>query len=55
MPLTTTDSLNGKKPKLPQCGKCHERVPRLYGGEMGQMLCAKCAPPKSVIGGPIEE
>lgn len=55
MPLTTTDSLSGRTPKLPQCDKCHKRVRQLFGGEMGERLCRDCAPSKVIIGGPVEE
>lgn len=55
MPLTTTDSLNGKTPKRPRCEGCGERSPVLYGTEMGKQLCVKCAPAKNIIGGPVKE
>ena len=51
MPLTTTDSLSGKRPKAERCAKCHERSPLLFGGEMGEKLCPKCAPEKLQAGG----
>lgn len=55
MSLTTTDSLNGRKHKAPQCDQCRRRVSRLIANEMGQKLCDECAPKKLVIGYTVTE
>lgn len=55
MPLTTTDSMSGRKPKAQRCSKCHERSSHLIVAEMHQLLCPKCAPPNLVIGHTVTE